>query len=162
MSVAELMAQRLPNTVLLVVGAYSIILVARSSWDVHRGPPVLPFDHVVTTLAFIGISIPSFWLGLLLLIFFAVQTRNLGLPYFPGWRHVRPGSRPHASAGSLAPGAAVDHAGHRRRRRLHPLRARLHAGSHSPGLRADGPRQRSVGGSRCSAATRSRTRLFHW
>ena len=26
---------------------------------------------------------PSFWLGLLLLIFFAVEMRNLGLPYFP-------------------------------------------------------------------------------
>jgi len=84
MSVAELIAQRLPNTVLLVVGAYSIILVAAvvlgTYTAVHQ---YSPFDHVVTTLAFVGISIPSFWLGLLLLIFFAVQTRNLGLPYFP-------------------------------------------------------------------------------
>ncbi len=84
MSVAELIAQRLPNTVLLVVGAYSIILVAAvvlgTYTAVHQ---YSPFDHVITTLAFVGISIPSFWLGLLLLIFFAVQTRNLGLPYFP-------------------------------------------------------------------------------
>lgn len=84
MSVAELIAQRLPNTVLLVAGAYSIILVVAvvlgTYTAVHQ---YSPFDHVVTTLAFIGISIPSFWLGLLLLIFFAVQTRNLGLPYFP-------------------------------------------------------------------------------
>jgi peptide/nickel transport system permease protein len=84
MSVAELIAQRLPNTVLLVAGAYSIILVAAvvlgTYTAVHQ---YSPFDHVVTTLAFIGISIPSFWLGLLLLIVFAVQTRNLGLPYFP-------------------------------------------------------------------------------
>jgi peptide/nickel transport system permease protein len=82
--VAELIAQRLPNTVLLVVGAYSIILVAAvvlgTYTAVHQ---YSPFDHLVTTLAFVGISIPSFWLGLLLLIFFAVQTRNLGLPYFP-------------------------------------------------------------------------------
>lgn len=84
MSVAELIAQRLPNTVLLVLGAYSIILVTAvvlgTYTAVHQ---YSPFDHVVTTLAFVGISIPSFWLGLLLLIFFAVQTRNLGLPYFP-------------------------------------------------------------------------------
>jgi len=84
MSVADLIAQRLPNTVLLVVGAYSIILVAAvvlgTYTAVHQ---YSPFDHVITTLAFVGISIPSFWLGLLLLIFFAVQTRNLGLPYFP-------------------------------------------------------------------------------
>jgi peptide/nickel transport system permease protein len=82
--VVELIAQRLPNTLLLVVSSYSIILVAAvvlgTYTAVHQ---YSPFDHVVTTLAFIGISIPSFWLGLLLLIFFAVQTRNLGLPYFP-------------------------------------------------------------------------------
>jgi peptide/nickel transport system permease protein len=84
MSVAELIAQRLPNTVLLVAGAYSIILVAAVALGTYTAVhQYSPFDHVVTTLAFIGISIPSFWLGLLLLIFFAVQTRNLGLPYFP-------------------------------------------------------------------------------
>jgi peptide/nickel transport system permease protein len=82
--VAQLIAQRLPNTLLLVFSAYSIILVLAvvlgTYTAVHQYSPV---DHVVTTLAFVGISIPSFWLGLLLLIFFAVQTRNLGLPYFP-------------------------------------------------------------------------------
>jgi peptide/nickel transport system permease protein len=84
MSVAELIGQRLPNTLLLVAGAYSLILVAAvvlgTYTAVHQ---YSPFDHLVTTLAFVGISIPSFWLGLLLLIFFAVQTRNMGLPYFP-------------------------------------------------------------------------------
>src|SRR5216683_53998 len=83
-AVVELIAQRLPNTLLLVVSSYSIILIAAivlgTYTAVHQ---YSPFDHVVTTLAFVGISIPSFWLGLLLLIFFAVQTRNMGLPYFP-------------------------------------------------------------------------------
>jgi peptide/nickel transport system permease protein len=82
--VTQLIAQRLPNTVLLVVSAYSIVLVAAvvlgTYTAVHQYSAI---DHVVTTLAFVGISIPSFWLGLLLLIFFAVGTRNLGLPYFP-------------------------------------------------------------------------------
>jgi peptide/nickel transport system permease protein len=82
--VVELIAQRLPNTLLLVVSSYSIILILAivlgTYTAVHQ---YSPFDHVVTTLAFVGISVPSFWLGLLLLIFFAVQTRNLGLPYFP-------------------------------------------------------------------------------
>jgi peptide/nickel transport system permease protein len=82
--VVELIAQRLPNTLLLVASSYSIILVAAivlgTYTAVHQ---YSAFDHVVTTLAFVGISVPSFWLGLLLLIFFAVQTRNMGLPYFP-------------------------------------------------------------------------------
>jgi len=82
--VTQLIAQRLPNTVLLVAAAYSIVLVAAvvlgTYTAVHQYSAI---DHVVTTFAFVGISIPSFWLGLLLLIFFAVGTRNLGLPYFP-------------------------------------------------------------------------------
>jgi peptide/nickel transport system permease protein len=82
--VTQLIAQRLPNTVLLVVCAYSIVLIAAvvlgTYTAVHQ---YSAFDHFITTIAFIGISIPSFWLGLLLLIFFAVGTRNLGLPYFP-------------------------------------------------------------------------------
>jgi peptide/nickel transport system permease protein len=82
--VVELIAQRLPNTLLLVASSYSIILIVAivlgTYTAVHQ---YSAFDHVVTTLAFVGISVPSFWLGLLLLIFFAVQTRNLGLPYFP-------------------------------------------------------------------------------
>lgn len=83
-AVAQLIAQRLPNTLLLVFSAYSIILIVAvvvgTYTAVHQYSPI---DHLVTTLAFVGISVPSFWLGLLLLIFFAVQTRNLGLPYFP-------------------------------------------------------------------------------
>jgi peptide/nickel transport system permease protein len=83
-TVAQLIAQRLPNTLLLVFSAYSIILIVAvvvgTYTAVHQYSPI---DHLVTTLAFVGISVPSFWLGLLLLIFFAVQTRNLGLPYFP-------------------------------------------------------------------------------
>lgn len=82
--VVETIAQRLPNTVILVVSSYSIILVVSVvvgvCTAVHQYSLV---DQVVTTLAFIGISMPSFWLGLLVLIFFAVETRNLGLPYFP-------------------------------------------------------------------------------
>jgi peptide/nickel transport system permease protein len=82
--VADLIAQRLPNTLLLVASSYSIILTVAIVLGVYTAVHQYSFaDHVVTTIAFIGISIPSFWLGLLLLIFFAVQTRNLGLPYFP-------------------------------------------------------------------------------
>ena len=82
--VADLIAQRLPNTLLLVFTAYTLILsvavVVGTYTAVHQYSAI---DHLVTTLAFVGISVPSFWLGLLLLIFFAVQTRHLGLPYFP-------------------------------------------------------------------------------
>src|SRR3954462_66563 len=82
--VIELLQQRLPNTLMLVASSYTIILVvsvvAGVYTAVHQYSAV---DQIVTTLAFIGIAVPSFWLGLLLLIFFAVGTRNLCLIYFP-------------------------------------------------------------------------------
>jgi len=82
--VADLIAQRLPNTLLLVGSSYSIILMLAIVLGVYTAVHQYSLaDNVVTTIAFIGISIPSFWLGLLLLIFFAVQMRSLGLPYFP-------------------------------------------------------------------------------
>ncbi len=82
--VADLIAQRLPNTLLLVGSSYSIILIVAIVLGVYTAVHQYSVaDNVVTTIAFIGISIPSFWLGLLLLIFFAVQTRSMGLPYFP-------------------------------------------------------------------------------
>jgi peptide/nickel transport system permease protein len=82
--VAELIAQRLPNTILLVVSSYSIILIVAVGLGVYTAVHQYSwFDHLVTTLAFVGIAMPSFWLGLLLIIFFAVQTRSMGLPYFP-------------------------------------------------------------------------------
>lgn len=82
--VLDLIGERLPNTVLLVMSSYSIILVASIVLGIYSAVRQYSlFDQVVTTLAFVGISVPSFWLGLMLLIFFAVETRNLGLPYFP-------------------------------------------------------------------------------
>lgn len=82
--VLELIGQRLPNTVLLVISSYSIILVASIALGIYSAVRQYSlFDQILTTLAFVGISVPSFWLGLMLLIFFAVETRNLGLPYFP-------------------------------------------------------------------------------
>src|SRR2546428_13254056 len=43
-------------------------------------------DHVVTTVAFMGHSIPIFWFGLILIIVFHVMLRNplSGAPLFPG------------------------------------------------------------------------------
>jgi peptide/nickel transport system permease protein len=82
--VTEMIAQRLPNTIILVVSSYTIILVVSVVLGVYTAVRQYSLvDQIVTFLAFVGIAVPSFWLGLLLLIFFAVETRNLGLPYFP-------------------------------------------------------------------------------
>jgi len=82
--VLDLILQRLPNTIMLVVASYTLILTVSIVLGIYTAIRQYSWvDHLVTGLAFVGISIPSFWLGLILLVVFAVSTRNLGLPYFP-------------------------------------------------------------------------------
>ena len=65
---------RLPATLLLMLPAFvlSVLIgtalgVAASIW---RGSGI---DYAITSLALIGFSIPTFWLGLILMLFFSVQ-----------------------------------------------------------------------------------------
>ncbi|MBN2057905.1 MAG: ABC transporter permease [Candidatus Saganbacteria bacterium] len=66
--------QRLPNTLLLMISSYFLTLlitiplgvisaVRKGTW----------FDNLVTVLSFIGMATPSFWLGLMLMLLFAVE-----------------------------------------------------------------------------------------
>lgn len=78
--------ERLPNTAVLVGVAFVVTLlisvpvgvlsaVRQYSW----------FDHLVTTLAFAGQSIPIFWFGLMLILVFYLTLSNpvTGGPLFP-------------------------------------------------------------------------------
>jgi peptide/nickel transport system permease protein len=40
-------------------------------------------DNVITTISFIGYSMPVFWLALILMYLFSVNFKRWGLPYFP-------------------------------------------------------------------------------
>jgi peptide/nickel transport system permease protein len=77
--VIELIKQRLPNTLAVVGVAYVI--------GVGMGIPIgmlsavkrySVFDHAVTTFAFMGFSVPTFFTGLLLIIIFGIK-----LHWFP-------------------------------------------------------------------------------
>lgn len=83
-SVTDRVLGALPNTILLTgvsllvalllsipLGIYSA--VKRNSW----------IDHVVTVGSTAAFAVPIFWLGFLLILFFAVQFREWGLPAFP-------------------------------------------------------------------------------
>lgn len=74
----------LPNTIILTGVAFLVSLVVsipigvisaikRNSW----------FDHVVTVGTTAAFAIPSFWLGLMLILIFSSQFREWGLPYLP-------------------------------------------------------------------------------
>lgn len=75
-SVTELIIQRLPNTLAVVGIAYLIgIAIAIPLGVFTAAKRYSIFDHLATTAAFIGFSVPSFFTGLILIIIFAVQLR---------------------------------------------------------------------------------------
>jgi peptide/nickel transport system permease protein len=89
-------AERLPNTLYLSITAFVFSLVFSIPIGVISAVRQYSrFDHIATTLAFMGHSIPVFWFGLLLIITFSVNMQNplagtflfphsAPLPLFPG------------------------------------------------------------------------------
>ena len=78
---------RLPNTVYLIGVATLVTLVLAVPIGIFSAlRQYSTLDHVVTTVAFMGHSIPIFWFGLILIIVFHVTLRNpwTGAPLFPG------------------------------------------------------------------------------
>jgi peptide/nickel transport system permease protein len=88
--------ERLPNTLYLSAIAFLLALtIAIPIGIVSAVRQYSIFDHVVTTIAFMGQSVPIFWFGLLLIILFSVNLQNPlagsemfphppPLPLFPG------------------------------------------------------------------------------
>jgi len=79
--------ERLPNTLTLSLTAFVIaLLLAIPIGIISATRQYSWFDHVMTTIAFMGHSIPVFWLGLVLIILFNVTIKNpvTGGPLLPG------------------------------------------------------------------------------
>jgi peptide/nickel transport system permease protein len=78
-SVLELVSSRLWNTVYLMGSAMGVaLLVAVPVGIISAVKQYSVIDYLATALAFFGLSMPTFWLGLLLILVFAV-----GLSLFP-------------------------------------------------------------------------------
>ena len=77
--VAELLWQRLPTTLLIVGSGYILgLLIAFPIGIVSAIARYSILDRIITTIAFLGFSIPPFFTGLLFIIIFSVQ-----LGWFP-------------------------------------------------------------------------------
>jgi peptide/nickel transport system permease protein len=73
--VTEKIAQRLPATMLLLVSTFTFAIptaVGLGVISAHRRNQ--PTDHVARVLSLIGVSTPSFWIGLMLIIVFSFHT----------------------------------------------------------------------------------------
>jgi peptide/nickel transport system permease protein len=89
-------AERLPNTLYLSLIAFALALVVSIPLGIASAVRQYSLlDHVVTTIAFMGQSVPIFWFGLILIIVFSVHLQNPlagselfphapPLPLFPG------------------------------------------------------------------------------
>ncbi len=115
-NVDQLILQRLPTT-LIVLGSAQLlgILVALPIGTLSAVRPYSIFDQIATTLAFIGFSLPTFFTGLLFILFFSIYLDWLPFIYradisATGWRfyweHVRQAAMPVAVLG-LFQGAAL-------------------------------------------------------
>ncbi|MBM4409246.1 MAG: ABC transporter permease [Chloroflexi bacterium] len=81
-SVTDLILQRLPNTLAVIGMAYLIgIIVAIPLGTLIAVKRYSLIDHFVTSIAFVGFSVPSFFTGLLLILIFAVNLRWLPFIY---------------------------------------------------------------------------------
>jgi peptide/nickel transport system permease protein len=81
-SVSWLIMQRVPTTLLVIGTAYLLaILIAVPLGVMSAVRQYSWFDQVVTTLSFIGFSLPTFFTGLLLIIIFSVRLGWLPMIY---------------------------------------------------------------------------------
>ena len=84
--VAVEILDRLPNTIVLMAVAWAVtLLIAIPVGILSAIRQYSKFDHAVTTLTFIGQSIPIFWFGLILLLVFYMKLENpfTGDPLLP-------------------------------------------------------------------------------
>jgi peptide/nickel transport system permease protein len=96
--VLEHITSRLPDTLQLTVTAMVLGIVISlplgAIGAIRRGTVL---DHFLTLLSVAGVSVPSFWLGLLMIILFSVTFNSWGLPWLPS-----SGSESSIGGGSLA------------------------------------------------------------
>jgi peptide/nickel transport system permease protein len=89
MSVSELYFQRLPNSLQLALVATLISLLVGIPAGIISAVRVNSlWDNIGKIIALLGLSIPGFWLGLVLILVFSVWLRWLPTSGTGDWRHL--------------------------------------------------------------------------
>jgi peptide/nickel transport system permease protein len=82
--VSELLLTRLPKTLRLLGIELIIALIIGIPLGIYSAVRQYSrFDYLFTTLAFMGSSMPTFFFGILMILFFSVIPKIAGLPYLP-------------------------------------------------------------------------------
>lgn len=82
--VLEVISERLPNTLILMLASEIIIILGALLVGVYSALRQYSLvDNLITTLMFIGYSMPIFFIALISMYLFAVLFKRWGLPYLP-------------------------------------------------------------------------------
>jgi peptide/nickel transport system permease protein len=82
--VTRMIGERFWNTMLLMFTAEILIILLSLAVGLYSAlRPYSLLDNIVSSLSFVGYSMPVFWLALMLMYVFAVNFRRWGLPYLP-------------------------------------------------------------------------------
>jgi peptide/nickel transport system permease protein len=82
--VLEVIGDRLPNTLLLMIPAEIVIILGAMIVGIISALRQYSLlDHTITTISFLLYSMPIFFVALLSMYVFAVLFKRWGLPYFP-------------------------------------------------------------------------------
>ncbi len=82
--VSDLIASRIPKTLQLIGLETLLSLLIGIPLGIYSAvKQYSKFDYIFTTLAFMGSAMPSFFFGLLFILFFSILPKGAGLPYLP-------------------------------------------------------------------------------
>jgi peptide/nickel transport system permease protein len=82
--VTVMIAERIPNTLLLMVASEIVVILGALVVGVYSAlRQYSTMDNVMTSVLFIGYSMPIFFVSLLSMYLFAVLFKKWGLPYLP-------------------------------------------------------------------------------
>ena len=82
--VVQEITERLPSSLELLAAGISLATVVGVILGVLSARlQGSPFDTLVRVFSLVGVSLPTFWLALLLILLFSVTLHGLGLPYLP-------------------------------------------------------------------------------
>lgn len=82
--VTQMILERLPNTMILMGTVFVLTLVVSIPLAIISAlRQYSKLDYVITGASFLAFALPTFWLGLVFIMIFAVKFKEWGLPYLP-------------------------------------------------------------------------------
>jgi peptide/nickel transport system permease protein len=82
--VIDVIGERIPNTLLLMIASEIVIVTGGLIIGIYSALKQYSWmDNVITTLSFIGYSMPVFFIALASMYIFSVNFKRWGLPYLP-------------------------------------------------------------------------------